>query len=99
MSTHCPSCHTPISWIKLRRKFLCPHCGCKLSANTGRASAIAIGIWIVVDIPIRLATYGIFDQYFFVGVIVRGLLIGMAGWAIFFVVFDNFCDISNADPD
>ena len=89
MSLRCPRCSDPISPWKVRRTFLCAHCGVSLKANVFQCGLIVACIWTLLDF---LATsfairFGGDSQFLFLLLYVGPTLVLLA--AVSYAVFSR----------
>jgi uncharacterized protein (DUF983 family) len=89
----CPSCNKPISWSKLRKLFRCPSCGRDLVANVTGPNIAALIIWIIADIPLKMMLYALLGDHGYLPIVIRALLSGFLGWAVFAIVVGQFSQV------
>lgn len=52
MALHCPCCRRDLLWWDLKPSFSCPACGARLEADTRRAWAVTLSLWLAAMAPV-----------------------------------------------
>lgn len=94
MAAHCPKCHAPLAWTKMKKAFSCRSCNAALTANTLGPWVGTIVLWTLADLPLR-ATIVAPDGLAGVGVVlIRSLISFGIGYLIGSVVVGSFSNVS-----
>jgi hypothetical protein len=90
MSLVCPKCGAGLSVFKVRDEFECSECRTLLAARTFRAMLFVFILWTIIDLPVMLLSYGLFegDRAVTLHIVISGVVgiamfvTGMNAWAV-----------------